>query len=56
MEGFVEEFETNREKCALFLLANTICAEKTVDGSVGDGVEDERGYGVRKFEEQKGCV
>jgi len=29
---------------------------QTIDGLLGDGVEDERGCGVRKFAEQKGRV
>jgi len=29
---------------------------RMIDGLLGDGVEDERGCGVRKFAEQKGCV
>jgi len=29
---------------------------RTINGLLGDGVEDERGCGVRKFAEQKGRV
>lgn len=42
-ESIVEEFEANRAKSALLLFENAVCAETTVDGSVGDSVEEERG-------------
>lgn len=45
-EGVVEEFEADRAESALLLLEDAVGAEATVDGSVGDCVEEERrGWG-----------
>lgn len=41
--GIVEEFKADRAESALLLFENAVSAEATVDGSIADGVHEERG-------------